>query len=276
MPKPEMIDAWIQPWPAETATAIPAERRNAYVQRKFNKDDRKRQAIADEVLIEEMDAAGVDFALLSAGPTVPMSHVLNLVDKYPERFAAVAWADPSKGIVSAVRELRTLKRNYRVVGYKLEPFLLWKNPTDRIFYPMYSECADLEITLQTQVGGCMPLYPSSTGHPMFIDEIALDFPELNIVCGHVGGPWVDEMIHVAWKHERVWIDTSARPAKHFEPEFLKFLTSYGKGKCIFASDWPILRFDTAVDQVGALNLTPEVRQKFCVDNAIDAFRLTFD
>ena len=275
MTRPQLIDAWIQPWPAEAATAIPPHRRNTHIQRKFNPDDRKARAIPNATLIAEMDEAGVDFALLSGGPAVPMPAVLELLDKYPERFAGVAWTDPTQGIVAAQRELEHLARNYNIVGYKLEPFLLWKDPVDRVFYPMYAKCAELDITLQTQVGGCMPLYPSRTGHPMFIDEIALDFPELRIVCGHVGGPWVDEMIHVAWKHENVWIDTSARLPRLFEPEFLKFLRSYGSDTCIFASDWPILDFRRPVSQLDALELSPEVRDKFCSANAAKAFKLTF-
>jgi len=39
--------------------------------------------------------------------------------------------------------------------------------------------------------------------------VALTFPELTIVAGHIGHPWTDEMIGLAWKHERVFIDTSA-------------------------------------------------------------------
>ena len=39
--------------------------------------------------------------------------------------------------------------------------------------------------------------------------MALDFPELVIVCGHVGYPWTEEMVAVARKHENVYIDTWA-------------------------------------------------------------------
>jgi uncharacterized protein len=49
--------------------------------------------------------------------------------------------------------------------------------------------------------------PSETGRPVpYLDEVALTFPDLRIVAGHIGYPWTDEMIGVAWKHENVFID----------------------------------------------------------------------
>ncbi len=39
----------------------------------------------------------------------------------------------------------------------------------------------------------------------YIDEVALTFPALKIICGHIGYPWTEEMIGVAWKHKNVYI-----------------------------------------------------------------------
>ena len=123
------------------------------------------------------------------------------------------------------------------------------------------------------MGGTGPLFPSRSGQPLYIDDVALDFPDLTIVCGHVGSPWVEEMIHVAWKHDNVYIDTSARLAKHFEEPFRKFLGGYGQDKCIYASDWPLLDFQRPLAEARALGLSEEVEAKFLAENAIRAFRL---
>src|SRR5947209_1137952 len=82
-----------------------------------------------------------------------------------------------------------------------------------------------------------------TGRPLYVDRVAVDFPELRIVAGHIGWPWTEEMIAIAQKHPNVWIDTSAHVAKHFPPPFVHFLKTFGKDKCIWASDWPILDFE---------------------------------
>ena len=78
----------------------------------------------------------------------------------------------------------------------------------------YAECVELGVPFCTQVGHTGPLRPSETGRPIpYIDQIAIDFPELVIVCGHIGYPWTEEMVAVARKHENVYIDTSAYTAR---------------------------------------------------------------
>ena len=90
------------------------------------------------------------------------------------------------------------------------PWLWDLPPTDRRYYPLYAECIELDIPFCTQVGHTGPLAPSETGRPTpYIDQIAIEFPELRIVAGHIGYPWTQEMVAVATKHENVYIDTSA-------------------------------------------------------------------
>ena len=87
----------------------------------------------------------------------------------------------------------------------------WRNgfgatPTDRRYYPLFAECVELGVPFCTKVGHTGPLCPSETGRPIpYIDQIAIDFPELTIVCGHVGYPWTEEMIAVA----RIFFNDSA-------------------------------------------------------------------
>ena len=96
------------------------------------------------------------------------------------------------------------------VGLRVVPWLWNAPPTDRRYYPLFAECVESGVPFCTQVGHTGPLRPSETGRPIpYIDQVALDFPELVIVCGHVGYPWTEEMVAVARKHENVYIDTSA-------------------------------------------------------------------
>ena len=84
-------------------------------------------------------------------------------------------------------------------------------PTDRRYYPLFAECVELGVPFCTQVGHTGPLRPSETGRPIpYIDEIALDFPELVIVCGHIGYPWTDEAIAVGDFHTEFDDDARAR------------------------------------------------------------------
>jgi uncharacterized protein len=265
-----VIDAWIQPWTSEVVAALPERTYN--VIRRYD-NQRMMLGVPLEDMLEELAQSEVDLALVSGGPATPMGEVCKALDKSPDNMIGVAWADPTDGIMKAVRELEAYVRDYPICGFKLEPFYLHKDPTDRVFYPLYAKCEELGLALQTQVGGTGPLFPSRTGQPLYIDEVALDFPDLPIVCGHIGSPWVEEMIHVAWKHENVYIDTSARMPRHFEPSFTKFLSSYGQDKCIFATDWPLLDYAAPLAQVRKLGLTDPVAAKFLHANAIRAFGL---
>ena len=95
-------------------------------------------------------------------------------------------------------------------GLRMVPWLWEAPPTDRRFYPLYAACVELGVPFCTQVGHTGPLRPSEPGRPIpYIDQVAIDFPELVIVGGHIGYPWTEEMIAVARKHENVYIDTSA-------------------------------------------------------------------
>lgn len=265
-----VIDAWVQPWTAEVVRGL--DRRTTHVFDRYGAT-RVAQGISLEVMMEELDESPVDLALVSGGPSVPMPIVLEALTSWPDRLVGVVSVDPRDGVMRAVRELEAYVRDYPVCGMKLEPFYYFRDPTDRIFYPLYAKCEELGIALQTQVGGTGPLYPSRSGQPLHVDEVALDFPDLTIVCGHVGTPWVEEMIHVAWKHDNVYIDTSARLPKHFEEPFVKFLSTYGQDRCIYASDWPLLDLKKPIEQVNDLGLSPVVRGKFLASNAHRAFGL---
>lgn len=268
--RPQVVDAWIQPWTKEIVDGLPWRTANVF---KRYGESAAMHGISLEQMMEEMDASPVDLALVSGGPVMPNSVVLECLDRWSDRLIGVVAVDPSDGVMKAVRELESLARDYPICAMKLEPFYHWTDPTHRMFYPLYAKCEELGLAVQTQVGGTGPYYPSRSGQPLYIDEVALDFPDLTIVCGHVGTPWAEEMIHVAWKHENIFIDTSARLPKHFEPGLLTFLTRYGQDRCIYASDWPLLDMERPLRQVEDLNLTEEVRRKFLAENAIRAFRL---
>lgn len=269
-----IIDAWVQPWLPETVAKMPS--RNFTLADRMAHGARLRAGMPLETLVEEMDANGVDRALCSAGPLIPNDDVVQAVQRYPDRLIGVASVNPWSvdGVMPAVHELRRLVTEHGFRGLKLEPFILDKLPTEAQWYPLYAACVELDITLQIQVGGTGPsTYTSETGRPGHIDRIAIDFPELRIVAGHIGWPWTEEMIAVAAKHPNVYIDTSAHLPKYYPAAFTHFLRTYGRHKCIWASDWPILTFEAAMDGLSELALKPEVERLFLHDNAAKAFAL---
>src|SRR5207253_2876513 len=160
--------------------------------------------------------------------------------RYPGRFFGMVSPDP-RDVMASLRTIESCVRDHGFKAVKIEPFVWGKPPTHPMYYPIYAKCVELDITFTTQIGHTGPdTFPSEVGRPLYLDQLALDFPELRIVGGHIGWPWTEEAIAVAWKHRNVWIDTSAHIPKHFPPSFVHFMRTFGQDKCLFASDWPLL------------------------------------
>ena len=232
-----------------------------------------------DLTIAAMDAAGISFGLLSAwhapdGPLIANDEVADWVAKHPNRFAGLAAVNLAKPM-DAVRELRRCVQELGFIGLRVIPWLWEAPPTDRRYYPLYAACVELGVPFCTQVGHTGPMRPSETGRPIpYIDQVALDFPELAIVCGHIGYPWTEEMVAVARKHERVFIDTSAYTAKRYPPELVRYMTSRGgRHKVMFGSNYPMIAPEAALADLDALQLDDETRELFLGANARRVFGL---
>ncbi|MEU5758786.1 amidohydrolase family protein [Nocardia sp. NPDC047648] len=231
-----------------------------------------------EVTLDAMDAAGVDRALISAwhapeGILISNDEVAAWVAEAPERLLAIASVDLRRPM-EAVRELRRrVEQGFK--GLRVLPWLWELPPTDRRFYPLFAACVELGVPFCTQVGHTGPLRPSETGRPIpYIDQVALDFPELTIVCGHIGYPWTEEMIAVARKHENVVIDTSAYTTKRLPAELVSYLKSRsGRRKVLFGTNYPMIFPQHALDGLAALGLDDETRSLYLDGNARRVFGL---
>lgn len=227
-------------------------------------------------LVEAMDAAGIERLLLTAwtrpGVNVAANdRIAEFIRHDPQRFVGVAAVDLERP-VAAVRELDRAVRQLGFKALRVIPWLWKLPPNDRLYYPLYVKCVELGVPFCTQVGHTGPLMPSETGRPIpYIDEIALTFPELKIVGGHIGYPWTDEMIALAWKHENVFIDTSAYLPRYYPPQLLHFMNTYGQDKVLFGTNFPMLSLSTCAQQALALELKPDTMRKFLGDNARRVF-----
>jgi predicted TIM-barrel fold metal-dependent hydrolase len=232
-----------------------------------------------DLTLGAMDEGGIEFGLLSAwhspeGELVSNDQVAGWVEAHPDRFAGLAAVDLSKPM-HAVRELRRCVEELGFKGLRVVPWLWEAPPTDRRYYPLFAACVELGVPFCTQVGHTGPLRPSETGRPIpYIDQVALDFPELVIVGGHIGYPWTEEMVAVARKHENVYIDTSAYTAKRYPPELVAYTkTRGGRRKVLFGTNYPMIAPQAALEDLDALELDDETRELFLAGNARRVFDL---
>ncbi len=230
-----------------------------------------------DLTIGVMDEGDVSLGLTAAwygpsGDLINNDEVAAFVAAQPDRLRGLAGADLRRPM-EAVRELRDRVAE-GFVGLRLVPWLWELPPTDRRYYPLYTACVDLGIPFCTQVGHTGPLRPSETGRPIpYIDQVAIDFPDLVIVCGHIGYPWTTEMIAVADKHPNVYIDTSAYTANRYPTELVEYLKGRGSNKVMFGTNYPMITPARALRDLEALDLDAETRDLFLRTNAARVFDL---
>jgi uncharacterized protein len=231
-----------------------------------------------DMTIAAMDAAGIDHGVLCAwhgpeGPLISNEEVAAQIAEHPDRLSALASVDLRRP-VEAVRELRRCVTELGFKGLRLLPWLWELPPNHRRYYPLYATCVELGVPFCLQVGHTGPLRPSEFGRPIpYLDDVALDFPDLVIVGGHIGYPWTEEMVALARKYEHVYIDTSAYTARRYPPELVRYLRADGRKKVLFGSNWPMIAPEKALADLPGLELDDEATELFLGATARRVFDL---
>jgi predicted TIM-barrel fold metal-dependent hydrolase len=245
-----------------------------------------RVGVPMEEYVERKDRAGVELSLLIAvragdmrmkhSFAIPYERVAAYCEAHPGRFRGLAGIDPSRQM-PGLRELERGVREFGFVGAHLYPHWYGWPPDDRRFYPFYAKCCELDVPIMMQIGHCLDYKRDrileSTGRPIALDRVAIDFPELKVIGIHLGWPWTEEMIAVAYKHANVYMAADAYGPRHWPEEYVHFVNSWGQDKCLFGTDWPVVDPERAMREVEELELRPESRRKFLRDNAIKLFKL---
>ncbi|HKS43508.1 MAG TPA: amidohydrolase family protein [Amycolatopsis sp.] len=228
--------------------------------------------------LDAMDEAGVRMGLLSAwhspsGVLISNDEVAAIVATHPDRFAGIAAVDLADP-VRAVRDIRRCARDLGFVGVRVVPWLWNLPPNDRRYYPIFVTCVEEDVPFCTQIGHTGPLRPSEPGRPIpYLDEVLLDFPELVVVGGHVGYPWMAEVLSLASKYPNFHIDTSAYVVHRLPAELIEFMRGRGRTRVLFGSNYPMLGAGTCLKRLGELQLGPEARELYLGGNARRVFRL---
>lgn len=229
-----------------------------------------------ETTLAAMDRAGVERALLCAwhGPTgalIPNDHVAAIVAAHPDRFAGVASVDLNRPM-DAVAEIRRCVTELGFVAVRVVPWLWDLPPNDRRYYPVYVTCVELGVPFCTQIGHTGPLCRSEPGRPIpYLDDVLLDFPDLVVVGGHVGYPWIDEVLSLAYKYPNLHIDTSAYALHRLPPALVAYMRGPGRSRVMFGSNWPMLAPAECLAHLDELDLDDEATDLYLSGNARRVF-----
>jgi predicted TIM-barrel fold metal-dependent hydrolase len=182
--------------------------------------------------------------------------------------------DPARG-AAGVSEAQRLIDEYGVRGFKFHPSVQGFRPNDRLAYPLYEviEAARLPALFHTGQSGSGSGQRGGGGirlafsNPMFLDDVAVDFPDLPIVLAHPSFPWQEEALAVAVHKPQVFIDLSGWSPKYFPPILVQYANTLLKDKMMFGTDFPVLTPERWMEDLTKISIRDEVKPGLFKQNA---------
>jgi len=206
--------------------------------------------------------------------------VAEVAAEYADTLIPFASIDPARGKMGA-REARRLIADYGVQGFKFHPSVQGFYPNDRKAYVLYEAIAEAGLpalfhTGQTGAGagmrGGMGIRLKYS-NPIYLDDVAADFPDMPIVLAHPSFPWQDEALAVATHKPNVYIDLSGWSPKYFPANLVQYANTLLKDRVLFGSDYPVLTPDRWLEDFARLSIKPDVRPRILKDNAVRLLKL---
>ena len=254
-----------------------AEERPDYMMRYNDIFDLNAVSYTAESLLEKLAEVGIDRAVMQAewasgDYRLDNDMVGELVREHPDKlvgFAAVDIADCYAAVLELKRSVETLGLR----GLNLQPFASRLHANDKKAYPLYAKCLEYGIPVCIHTGiNYSADRGIDYGRPIYIDEIACDFPGLTIVLNHGGWPWVSESVAIARKHRNVYIEIGgispkylAKPGAGWEM-LLAMANNLLREQILFATD-SMIPFERAISEAKALPLSAPALEALMAGNA---------
>ncbi|MFX0008390.1 MAG: amidohydrolase family protein [Candidatus Hermodarchaeota archaeon] len=234
-----------------------------------------------EKFVEQLDKMGVEKAVIfnldeetpSGIAGLPNDYYANIVKEFPEKFIGFAGIDPLK----KKKALKEIRRSYDLGlrGIALRPFMFQIPPSHKKMYPIYSVCVELDIPVWFHISINYSTNSMEVERPIYLDIVAQDFPNLKIIAGHGGWPWVNEIVAVAWRNPNIYVDIASYLPKYIGMKGTGWesLIHYGNSvlqdRILFGSTWLFMGMSIKqlADEVMKLPLKEEVKEKWIYKNA---------
>ena len=278
VPKAEEAEAA----PADTASG---ERPAGYGMANYGRIFRSRAEGGDprprtdlDAFVKMLDQAGI---VRSVPFGTSNDEVAELLRLYPDRFiglARISGLHPMAG----VRELehRVRDQGFRALG--VSALVDGIPASDRRYYPLYAKAVELEVPVRIYSSmNYATDRPYDLGHPRHLDQVAIDFPELTLIGGLGGWPWVNEMVALVRRHPKLHLDTSAHRAKYLGQRgsgwemLMQFGNTLIQDKVLVGLSAGLVgqTHETLIQEYLALPLKDAVKDKWLYANAARVFRI---
>jgi len=207
-----------------------------------------------ETYLETMDEAGVEKLVVlgkdygfdgdQRNDNLADEDTAAFVESHPDRFIGFTAVHPDRDVGVNVQRIERAVKEFGFCGVKLNPASGFY-PNDRRLYPVYEKISELNIPVVIHMG----IKPPSEGsrlkycHPIYIDDIAVDFPDMHIVIAHAAYPWVEDLVMAALYAPNVSVDIST--LNQIEdvlgypvvlPTLKTLYRALGSGRILFGSD----------------------------------------
>ena len=178
---------------------------------------------------------------------IPNEEIAQAARENSDMMVAFASIDPHKGKMGA-REARRLIEEEGIRGFKFHPTVQGYHPYDKMAWPIYEVIAEHQLpaifhTGHSGIGSgmrCGGGLRLAYSNPMHLDDVAIDFPDMQIVMAHPSFPWQDEALSVATHKPNVWIDLSGWSPKYFPKQLVQYANTLLKDRVLFGSDYPLI------------------------------------
>jgi len=196
----------------------------------------------------------------------------------PERLIAVGGIrpdhpDPEREVEHLVRDLgiRALKLHPPHQRFRPNAYVDGELPGLRTLYETCSR-RGLPIIFHTGTS-VFPRARNRFADPMFVDDIAVDFPDLTIVLAHGGRPiWMESAMFLARRFPNVWLDISGTPPSRLLDYFPRL--SRFSDKVLFGTDWPgpgVRDIGANLEAFRALPLSADEQRRILEENPLRVF-----
>jgi uncharacterized protein len=239
-------------------------------------------AASEEEVLAGFRGAGVDVVLVAfdiesvvGAPPCSNEYVAALRDRYPDTIVQVWGAvDPHKG-AAAIAEAQRAVREFGVLGFHFHPIMGRYQVDDPKLYPLWETISALRVPVMVDVGttGMGAGMPGGLGsrishaHPMSVDNLAADFPDMTIIAAHPGWPWVEEMTAVALHKGNVFWELSGWAPKYLPEALRRDARSRLRDKIMFGSDHPSMPYARLLSEWSQLGFPDDVLEQFFHGNA---------
>jgi predicted TIM-barrel fold metal-dependent hydrolase len=242
-----------------------------------------------KALFEAMEDAGVDHSvvLTSYKFTEHRPRVEEVVEALGDEprvtlVEGLRWRDPEHRTDLFAMEERI--RDGRVKGIKLYPGYDGYAINDPSLETVFRIAAKHAVPVMIHTGDTYsPRAKVRHAHPLLVDDVAVDNPEVRFVMCHLGNPWFQDAAEVLYKNENVYADISGLTLGEFEYEFERYMVQRIRDmilymgdpgrQLMFGSDWPLVGMKRYVKFFDTLELPEDQRANVAWKTAARLFRI---